>query len=55
MLINIVNPYIHVSKMEKIQFWLNDKQFKEAIRKLGDKSKLYGFAKKVFLEALKNV
>lgn len=41
--------------MEKVQFWLNDKDYKEAIEKLGSPKKLYGFAKDVFKNALKEV
>lgn len=41
--------------MQEVRFWVNDKQHKEAISKLGDKAELYGFAKDAFLKRLKEV
>jgi len=41
--------------MQRVQFWLNNQQYKEAIKKLGNKSKLYGFAKKAFLKRLEDL
>ena len=41
--------------MQEVRFWVNDKQHKEAISKLGDRAELYGFAKDAFLERLKEV
>ncbi|MBA7493435.1 hypothetical protein ES702_03993 [subsurface metagenome] len=41
--------------MQEVRFWVNDKQHKEAISKLGDKAELYGFAKDAFLSKLKGV
>lgn len=41
--------------MQPVQFWLNNKQFNEAIDKLGDKSELYGFAKDAFLKKLEDM
>jgi len=41
--------------MQKVEFWLNNQQFNEAIEKLGVKKELYGFAKNSFLKALEEV
>ena len=41
--------------MQRVEFWINQEQFKEAIKKLGSKSKFYGFAKKAFLKALEEL
>ena len=41
--------------MQIVQFWLNNKDYNEAVRKLGDKSELYGFAKECFLSKLEGV
>ena len=43
--------------MQKVQFWLNNQQYNDAVKRLGSKDKLYGFAKEAFLkkmEELKN-
>jgi len=41
--------------MQEVRFWVNDKQYNEAVSKLGEKAELYGFAKEAFLERLKEV
>jgi len=41
--------------MQEVRFWVNETQHKEAIRKLGSKAELYGFAKDAFLNRLKGV
>ena len=54
-LISILSPYRYDYTMKKVEFWINMQQYKEAIKKLGDKSKFYGFAKKAFLKALEEL
>lgn len=41
--------------MQPVKFSINEEQYKEAIEKLGDSSKFYGFAKTAFLKALEEV
>ena len=41
--------------MQKVEFWLSNQQFNEAIEKLGAKKELYGFSKEAFLKALEEV
>lgn len=41
--------------MQPVKFSINEEQYKEAIEKLGDQRAFYGFAKKAFLDALKEV
>lgn len=54
MLINILALYQYDAKMKRVYFYINEEEYKEAIRKLGNARNFYGFAKKAFLEALKN-
>jgi len=53
----IVCAYAYMVSMKEVRFWINDKEHEEALRKIGKSTKesLYGFAKRVFLEALENV
>jgi len=41
--------------MQLVQFWLNKKEYNNAITKLGNKKELYGFAKDAFLRRLEEV
>ena len=43
------------ASMQEVRFWVNNKEYNEAIGKLGDKAELYGFAKDAFLNQLKEV
>ena len=43
------------ASMQEVRFWVNGKQFNEAIGKLGDRAELYGFAKDAFLKRLEEV
>ena len=41
--------------MQEVRFSINNKQFNDAIDKLGDRSELYGFAKDAFLKKLEEM
>jgi len=41
--------------MKLVQFWINNNEYNNAIKKLGDKSELYGFAKEIFLKELEEM
>jgi len=41
--------------MKPVQFWINNTEYNNAIKKLGNKSELYGFAKEAFLKELEGM
>jgi hypothetical protein len=41
------------TEMQKVEFWLNDQEYNDAVKIFGGKSKLYGVAKNEFLKKLK--